>query len=157
MLEENDRIPAIMNRQYSNFGFPRCIRIRRMKIPPIISLCILFLTPVLYAAPYEVLVVDIARTGNLEKIEEFEKVTAKLNALQHKGYFAAKPYFNVLRMANGQTFLVFGFNGEVQGIHRKNYPGTVKNLRCLKTAGAKKYPNMHWVPVEKIRRLLVAP
>jgi hypothetical protein len=128
-----------------------------MKIPSIISFCILFLTPILYATPFEVLVVAIARTGNLEKIEEFEKTAAKFNALQHKGYFAAKPYFNVLRMQNGQTYFVFGFNGSVQGIHRENYPGTVKNLRRLKDSGAKKYPNMHWVPVAKIRRLLVAP
>ena len=146
-----------MNRQYSNFGFPRCLRIRRMKIPPIISLCILFLTPVLYAAPYEVLVVDIARTGNLEKIEEFEKVTAKLNALQHKGYFAAKPYFNVLRMATGQVYFVFGFNDQVQGIHRENYRGTVKNLGRLKKAGVRKYPAMHWLPVGEIRGLLASP
>jgi len=157
MLEENDRIPAIMNRQYSNFGFPRCIRIRRMKIPPIISLCILFLTPVLYAAPYEVLVVDIAKTGDRGKIEEFKEAAAKFNGLQQKGYFAAKPYFDVLRMANGRVYFVFGFNGDVQGIHRENYPGTVKNLHRLKNDGTRKYPDMHWVPVEDIRRLWVAP
>jgi hypothetical protein len=69
-----------------------------MKIPSIISLCILFFTSVLFATPYEVLVVDIAKAGNLEKIEEFEKAAAKFNGLQHKGYFAAKPYFNVLRI-----------------------------------------------------------
>ena len=157
MLEENDRIPAIMNRQYSNFGFLRRVRAMRMKIPSIISLCILFFTPVLYATPYAVLVVDIARAGNLEKIEGFEKAVAKFNGLQHKGYFTAKPYFNVLRMANGQAYFVFGFNGDVQGIHRENYPGTVRNLRRLKNDGAQMYPNMHWVPLEEIRRLLVAP
>ena len=157
MLEEIDRIPAIFNQRYSNFGFPRRVRVRRMKILSIISLCILFLTPVLYATPYEVLVVDIARTGNLGKIEEFEKAAAKFNALQHKGYFAAKPYFNVLRMANGRTYFVFGFNGDIQGIRRENYPGTKKNLHRLKSVGTKKYPNLHWVPVEKIRGLLVAP
>ena len=74
-----------------------------------------------------------------------------------KGYFAAKPYFNVLQMANGQVYFVFGFNGDVQGIHRENYSGTVKNLRRLKNGETKKYPDRHWVPVEEIRRLRVAP
>ena len=46
---------------------------------------------------------------------------------------------------------------EVQGIHRHNYPGTVNNLRGLKTNGASKYPDMHWLPVEEIRRLLATP
>ena len=128
-----------------------------MKIPSIISLCLLFFTPALFATPYEVLVVDIAKAGNLEKIEEFEKAAAKFNGLQHKGYFGAKPFFNVLRMANGRAYFVFGFKGQVQGIHRENYPGTLKNLRRLKNDGAQMYPNMHWVPVEEIRRLLVAP
>ena len=138
-------------------NFHRLIWVRRMKIPSIISLCILFFTSILFATPYEVLVVDIAKAGNLEKIEGFEKSAAKFNGLQHKGYFAAKPYFNVLRMANGQAYFVFGFNGDLQGIYRENYPGTVRNLRRLKNDGAQKYPNMHWVPVEEIRRLLVAP
>jgi hypothetical protein len=111
----------------------------------------------LSATPYEVLVVDIAKTGNREKIEEFEKAAAKFNALQHKGYFTAKPYFNVLQMANGQVYFVFGFNGDVQGIHRENYPGTVKNLRRLRIDGGQKYPSMHWVTVEEIRKLWVAP
>jgi len=102
-------------------------------------------------------VVDIAKTGNREKIEEFEKAAAKFNALQRQGYFAAKPYFNVLQMANGQVYFVFGFNGDVQGIYRQNYPKTEKNLRRLKTGGALKYPNMHWVPVEEIRRSMAAP
>ncbi len=66
-------------------------------------------------------------------------------------------YFNVLRMANGQVYFVFGFINEVQGIHGENYPGTVKNLSRLKNDGTQKYPNMHWLPVEKIRRLMVAP
>jgi len=52
---------------------------------------------------------------------------------------------------------VFGFNGDVQGIHRENYSGTVKNLRRLKNDETKKYPDVHWVPVEEIRRLRVAP
>jgi hypothetical protein len=128
-----------------------------MKIPSIVSLCILIFTSVLYATPYEVLVVDIAKTGNREKIEGFEKAAEKFNALQHKGYFTAKPYFNVLRMANAQVYFVFGFKGDVQGIHRENYPGTVKKLRGLKKDGAQMYPNMHWVPVEEIRRLLIVP
>ena len=115
-----------------------------MKIPSIVSLCILIFTSVLFATPYEVLVVDIAKPGNREKIEEFEKAAAKFNALQHKGYFAAKPYFNVLQIANGQVYFVFGFNGDVQGIHRENYSGTVKNLRRLKNDETKKYPDMHW-------------
>jgi hypothetical protein len=128
-----------------------------MKTPSIFILCILIFTSVVFATPYEVLVVDIAKAGNREKIAEFEKAAAKFNALRHKGYFTAKPYFNVLPMANGQVYFVFGFNGDVQGIHRENYPGTVKNLRRLKNDGAQKYPDMHWVPVEEIRRLWVAP
>ena len=128
-----------------------------MKVPFIVSLCILIFSPVLYATPYEVLVVDIARPGNHGKIEEFGKAAAKFNGLQHKGYFTAKPYFNVLHMANGQVYFVFGFKGNVQGIHRENYPKTMKNLRRLKNEGAQKYPNMHWVPVGEIRRLLAAP
>jgi hypothetical protein len=122
-----------------------------------VSLCILFFAPVLYATPYEVLVVDMAEIGNREKIENFEKAAAKFNALPYKGYFAAKPYFNVLRMANGQVYFVFGFKGEVQGVHRKNYPRTVKNLGRLKNDRTPKYPNMHWVSIEEIRRLLVVP
>jgi hypothetical protein len=128
-----------------------------MKIPSIASLCILIFTSVLSATPYEVLVVDIAKAGDREKIDEFEKAAAKFNGLRHKGYLAAKPYFNVLQMANGQVYFVFGFNGDVQGIHRENYSGTVKNLRRLKIDGTQKYPEMHWVPVEEIRRLRVAP
>ena len=128
-----------------------------MKILTIITFCIFIFTPALSAPPYEVLVVDIAKTGNREKIEEFEKAAAKFNALQHKGYLAAKPYFNVLHMANGRVYFVFGFKDQVQGIHRENYRRTVKNLRRLKNDGIQKYSNMHWVPVEEIRKLLVAP
>jgi hypothetical protein len=51
----------------------------------------------------------------------------------------------------------FGFKGKVQGIHRENYPNTVKNLRNLKNDGVRKYPDMHWLPVDEIRKLLVAP
>ncbi len=150
-------MPSIINRQYSPFDFPRPFWVRRMKIPYMVSLCILFFAPVLYATPYEVLVVDMAEIGNREKIENFEKAAAKFNALPYKGYFAAKPYFNVLRMANGQVYFVFGFKGEVQGVHRKNYPRTVKNLGRLKNDRTPKYPNMHWVSIEEIRRLLVVP
>jgi len=60
-------------------------------------------------------------------------------------------------MANGQVYFVFGFRGEVQGIHRRNYPGTIKNLRSMKHQGVSKYPDMHWLPVEGIRRLLAVP
>jgi hypothetical protein len=54
-------------------------------------------------------------------------------------------------------YFVFGFKGDVQGIHRENYPRTVKNLRHLKKDGVRKYPNMHWLPVDEIRRLMIAP
>jgi hypothetical protein len=111
----------------------------------------------LYASPYEVLVVDITKTGNREKIEEFEKAAAEFNGLRYKGYLTAKPYFNVLHMANGRVYFVFGFKDQVQGIHRKNYRRTEKNLHRLKNDGAQMYPDMHWVPVEEIRKLMVAP
>ena len=128
-----------------------------MKVLTIIGFCFLTFVPALSATAYEVLVVDIAKTGNLKKIEDFEKATTEFNALQYKGYLNAKPYFNVLRMANGRVYFVFGFKGQVQGIHRENYPRTIKNLRRLKNNRAQKYPNMHWVPVDEIRKLLVAP
>jgi hypothetical protein len=128
-----------------------------MKIASLASFCFLIYPPVSYATQYEVLVVDIANKGNREKAAEFEKAVAKFNALQHKGYHTAKPYFNVLQMSNGQIYFVFGFKGEVQGIHRENYPNTVKNLRKLENDGVRKYPNMQWLPVEEIRKLLVAP
>ena len=101
--------------------------------------------------------VDSVQANNREKIEEFSKAAAKFNALKYRGYVAAKPYFNVLRMINGRVYFVFGFKDQVQGIHRKNYPGTVKNLRRLKNYGVQKYPGMHWVPIEEIRRLIIAP
>jgi hypothetical protein len=128
-----------------------------MKMPIIISLCFIIIAPAFSATPYEVLVVDVARTGNRGKNEEFEKATAEFNALQSKGYSAAKPYFNVLYMSDGRTYFVFGFKDQVQGIHRENYRRTVKYLRRLKHGGHQKYPDMQWVPVEKIRKLLVAP
>ena len=131
--------------------------VRRLKIASLVSFCFLISPPVLYATQYEVLVVDIADKDNREKTEEFEKAVAKFNALHHKGYITAKPYFNVLHMSNDQIYFVFGFNGDVQGIHRDNYRRTVKNLRRLKNDSVQKYPNMHWLPVNEIRRLLVAP
>lgn len=103
------------------------------------------------------LVVDIAAAGNHSKIEEFKKDATRFNTLHHKGYSSAKPYFNVLRMTNGKVYFVFGFKGNVQGIHRESYPATVKNLRRLKNRGALKYPDMHWLPVGEIRKLLVPP
>lgn len=139
------------------FAFSRPGRVRRMKIASLVSFCFLIFPPVLYATQYEVLVVDIADLGNRGKTKEFEKAVAKFNALQHKGYLTAKPYFSVLRMSNGLVYFVFGFNGDVQGIHRENYPGTVKNLRKLENDGVRKYPSMHWLPVDEIRKLLVAP
>jgi len=106
------------------------------------------------AASYEVLVVDIAEAGDRSKIDEFEKDARLFNGLQGRGYAAARPYFNLLYMPNGRVYFVFGFRGEVQGVHRHDYPGTVKNLRRLKKNGELKYPDMHWLPVEDIRRLL---
>jgi hypothetical protein len=128
-----------------------------MKIPIIIGFCAIIIAPVFSASAYEVLVVDVTKTGNREKIGEFEKAAAEFNALQSKGYSAAKPYFNVLAMSDGRTYFVFGFKDQVQGIHRENYRRTLKNLRRLKYGGRQKYPDMQWVPVEKIRKLLIAP
>jgi calcineurin-like phosphoesterase family protein len=104
-----------------------------------------------------VLVVDSTDANDAVRIAEFEKDTAKFNSLRRRGYSAAKPYFNLLHMTNGQVYFVFGFRGEVQGVHRRNYPATVKNLRRLKHNGKQKYSDMHWVPVAEIRRLLTAP
>ena len=117
----------------------------------------LFCSPRVYGSPYEVLVVDIAKIDDYQKIEGFEEDARQFNALHRMGYLAAKPYFSVLHMANGKVYFVFGFRGEVQGIHRENYPLTVKNLRSLKNGGVQKYPDLHWIPVEKIRELLSAP
>jgi len=117
---------------------------------------LLFISPT-YASPYEVLVVDIAKREETEKIEEYEQYARQFNALHRKGYLTAKSYFNVLDMVNGQVYFVFGFRGTVQGIHRENYHRTVKNLGRLKNGGAPKYPNMHWVPVDEIRKRLAEP
>jgi hypothetical protein len=128
-----------------------------MKISTIVLIFLVLFTAGVQAAAYEVLVVDIAVDGDRSKIEEFEKDARQFNGLHQRGYAAAKPYFNLLNMANGQVYFVFGFRGEVQGIHRQNYPGTVNNLRGLKNNGAPKYPDMHWLPVEEIRRMLTTP
>jgi len=101
--------------------------------------------------------VGIATPDEVKKTAEYEEDAGQLNALHRKGYLAAKPYFDVLHMANGQVYFVFGFRGAVQGIHRKNYLRTVKNLRRLKNGSAPKYPNMHWVTVEEIRRRMAEP
>ncbi len=128
-----------------------------MKITIIALMLILLFTAMVQADPYEVLVVDIAEAGDSSKIDEFEKDAGQLNGLQRRGYTAAKPYFNLLRLANGQVYFVFGFRGEVQGIRRRNYTRTVKNLERLKSNGSPKYPGMHWLPVAEIRRLVKAP
>ena len=135
----------------------KAIRFRRMQIPSIVLMLLLLIAPKVSADPYEVLVVDIAAADDIAKIEEFEKDAEKFNALPSKGYSAARPYFNVLHMPNGQVYFVFGFRGEVQGIHRRNYPGTIENLRRIKHKGAPKYPRMRWLPVAEIRRLLTVP
>ncbi len=128
-----------------------------MKIPTIALMFMSLFTAMAQADPYEVLVVDIAEAGESSKIAEFEKDAGQLNGLHRRGYAAAKPYFNLLRLANGQVYFVFGFRGDVQGIHRHNYSGTVKNLERLKSNGSPKYPGMHWLPVAEIRRLVNAP
>ena len=128
-----------------------------MKIPPLILMPILLFTAMVQADTYEVLVVDIAGAGDRSKIAEFKKDARQFNGLHQKGYTAARPYFNLLTMNNGKVYFVFGFRGAVQGIHRQNYPGTEKNLRRLKNDGKLKYPDMHWLPVGEIRRLLKTP
>ena len=128
-----------------------------MKISMIVLILFVLCTAQVQANTYEVLVVDIAAAGESSKIEEFEKDARQFNGLHQRGYSAARPYFNLLNMADGQVYFVFGFRGEIQGIHRHNYPGTVNNLRSLKNNGVPKYPDMHWLPVEEIRRLLATP
>ena len=128
-----------------------------MQIPFFVFIFIVSFVPIIQAESYEVLVVDIAGANDIARIEEFKKDAEKFNSLHARGYSAARPYFNLLHMANGQVYFVFGFRGEVQGIHRLNYPGTVKYLRQMKHKGARKYPRLHWLPVEEIRRLLTAP
>ena len=123
------------------------------KVIPLVLLLILAVVPIAWAEPYEVLVIDVAAANNIEWVDEFKKDAEKLNSLHDQGYSSARPYFNLLHMANGQVYFVFGFKGEVQGIHRLNYPKTEKNLRRMKHRGARKYPDMHWLPVEDIRTL----
>lgn len=129
----------------------------RMQILPIVLMFLVLVVPMVRAEAYEVLVVAIAGANEIEKIDEFEKVAAKFNSLPSKGYSSARPYFNVLHMANGQVYFVFGFKGDVQGVHRRNYPGTIENLHRMKHKGAPKYPQMHWLPVSKIRRMFTVP
>ena len=125
-----------------------------MQIPSIVLMFIFVVATIVRADPYEVLVVDIAEANDVARIEEYKKDADKFNSLPSKGYSAARPYFNVLHMANEKVYFVFGFRGEVQGVHRRNYPGTIKNLRRMKYKGAQKYPRLHWLPVQEIRRLL---
>jgi hypothetical protein len=135
----------------------RSIRFRRMQIPSIVLMFIVSFVPIVQADPYEVLVVDVAGANDVARIEEFKKDAEKFNSLHRKGYSAARPYFNLLHPANGQVYFVFGYRGEVQGIRRSNYPGTVENLRRMQHKGIQKYPHMHWLTVEEIRRLLPVP
>ena len=128
-----------------------------MKIQGLVLMLLFLLAAIARADPYEVLVLDIAAAGNSSKIAQFEKDAGQFNGLHRKGYPGARPYFNVLNMADGQVYFVFGYRGEVQGIHRRNYPATVKNLRRLKIDGKPKYPVMHWLPVAEIRTLLKKP
>ena len=125
-----------------------------MKIFTMVLILMVLFSAMVQADDYEVLVVDIAAEDEKSKIEEYEKDAGQLNGLHRRGYPAAKPYYSVLRMTNGKVYFVFGFRGEVQGIHRRNYPKTVKNLQRLKQNGNPKYPDMHWLPVEKIRNML---
>ena len=125
-----------------------------MKVSTIALILIVLFTAMVQADAYEVLVVDIASAGDSLKIEEFEKDARQLNGLHRRGYAAAKPYFNLLHMTDGKVYFVFGFKGEVQGVHRHNYPETFKNLRHLKYNGKPKYPDMHWLPVAEIRKIL---
>lgn len=135
----------------------KSIRLRRVPIPSIVLMFIVLVATMVRADPYEVLVVDIAKADDVARIEEYKKDTAKFNSLHNKGYSDARSYFSMLQMANEQVYFVFGYRGEVQGIHRRNYPGTIENLHRMKHKGIPKYPNMHWLPVQEIRRLLTVP
>ncbi len=117
----------------------------------------LLVTSSIHAFPYEVLLIDIAEGSDREKIREYEKDARQFNELHLKGYPAAKPFFNVLQMANRQVYFVFGYRGQVQGINRNNYSNTEKNLRRMRRNGDLKYPNFNWVAVEEIRLLLPKP
>jgi hypothetical protein len=119
-----------------------------------VLIVILCVAPIVRAEPYEVLVLDVAGAHETGRIEEFEKDTANFNSLYRRGYSAAKPYFNLLHMTDGRVYFVFGFRDKVQGIHRRDYPATIKNLRRLQHERVQKYPDMHWVPVEEIRKQL---
>jgi len=129
----------------------------RVRLTIIVMIFIACAEPAVRAEPYEVLVVGIAAADEPGRIEEFKQDAADFNALHSRGYSAAKPYFNLLHMADGRVYFVFGFRNKVQGLHRRDYPGTVKNLRRIIQNGVQKYPHIHWVPVEEIRRLLTGP
>ncbi|MGD2187319.1 MAG: hypothetical protein PVI71_14405 [Desulfobacterales bacterium] len=135
----------------------KSVRFRCLQISSIALIFMVWVVPMVRADPYEVLVLDIAEANDAVKIEEFKKDAKRFNSLHRQGYSAAKPYFNLLHMADGKVYFVFGFRDEVQGIHRRNYPGTVENLRRMKHKGIQKYPRMRWLPVEEIRRLLTEP
>jgi len=128
-----------------------------MKIPTIGLMFVLFATTLAKAEVYEVLVVASAEAGDNLRIAEFEKDVRQFNGLQHRGYTAAKPYFNVLHLPSGEVYFVFGFRDEVQGIRRRYYTRTIKNLQRLKSNGEPRYPGMRWVPVADIRQLLNGP
>lgn len=128
-----------------------------MKILTITIIGIFLFTVLVQGEGCEVLLVDIAAKGDSSKIAKFKKDVGQFNDLHRRGYAAAKPYFNLLHLASGQVYFVFGFTGEIQGIHRQNYLGTVNNLRSLKKYGAPKYPDMRWLPVEEIRNLINTP
>jgi hypothetical protein len=125
-----------------------------MKISAIALIFMVLFSPMVQADDYEVLVVDIAAAGDTLKIAEFENDARQFNDLHRRGYPRAKPYFNLLRMANGQIYFVFGFRDEVQGVHRHHYPGTVENLQGLTKNGKPKYPDMHWLSAAEIRKML---
>jgi hypothetical protein len=135
----------------------RPIHRRRVRLMIIVMIFIACAEPAVRAEPYEVLVVGVAAADELGKIEEFKKDAADFNSLHRRGYSAAKPYFNLLHMADGRVYFVFGFRNKVQGLHRRDYPGTVKNLRRIVQNGVQKYPRIHWVPVDEIRKLLTGP
>lgn len=135
----------------------RSLRYGHTSISIVLLILIMSIVSMAQAEPYEVLVVDIAGENDVVRIEQFKKDADTFNSLHRRGYPAARPFFNLLYMANGQVYFVFGFRGEVQGVHRRNYPGTVENLRRLKHKGAQKYPDMNWLPVEDIRRSLTLP
>jgi len=137
--------------------YRKSIRFRHLPIACIVLMFTVLVATMVRADSYEVLVVDIAKADDAARIEEYKRDAAKFNSLHNKGYSDARSYFSVLQMENEQVYFVFGYRGDVQGVHRGNYPGTIENLHRMKHKGAPKYPNMHWLPVQEIRRLLTVP